>query len=162
MHYSNLLHRTSFGLALGGGAPWLWPAFEALHFLGMALLVGCVGLFDLRVLGVGKALPIAPLQSLMPWGAIGFVVNGVTGVGFYAGHPDAYQTWAFAAKILFILLAGTNVLAFYASGLRRRLDSVGSGENAPLSAKLVAAGSLFLWFGVMFWGRMLPSFSQSF
>jgi hypothetical protein len=31
-----------------------------------------------------------------------------------------------------------------------------------MGAKLAAASSLFLWFGVMFWGRMLPFFSSAF
>jgi hypothetical protein len=30
-----------------------------------------------------------------------------------------------------------------------------AGEDAPFAAKLVAAASLFLWLGVMYWGRML-------
>jgi len=162
MHYSNLLHRTSFGLAVGGGVPWLWPAFETLHFIGMALLIGSAGALDLRVLGAGKALPVGPMQSLAPWGLLGFAINLVTGVGFYAGKPEAYQNGAFAMKVLFILLGAANVLVFYVSGLRRRLDAVGPGETAPVAAKIIAASSLFLWFGVMFWGRMLPSFSESF
>ena len=162
MHYSNLLHRTSFGLAVGGGVPWLWPAFETLHFIGMALLIGCVGAIDLRVLGAGKALPVGPMQGLVPWGLLGFAINFVTGVGFYAGKPEAYQNWAFGMKVLFILLGVGNVVVFYAGGLRHQLDAIGPGESAPIAAKVVGGSSLLLWFGVMFWGRMLPSFSQSF
>lgn len=162
MHYSNLLHNTGFGLALGGGVPWLWPAFQVLHFFGMALLVGCVGVLDLRVLGVAKGLPVAPMQRLALWGALGFAINLVTGIGFYAGDPGKYQSWAFGAKMLFVLLAGLNAALFYTSSLSRRLESVGPGDAAPVPARILAAGSLVLWFGVMFWGRMLLSFSQSF
>ena len=75
---------------------------------------------------------------------------------------DTNQTWAFLAKIAFIVLAGANALWFYVSGLHRRLAAVEAGQDAPMAAKLVAAGSLVLWFGVMFWGRMLPSFSKAF
>ena len=31
--------------------PWLWPLLQSLHYLGASLLIGTVGLFDLRVLG---------------------------------------------------------------------------------------------------------------
>ena len=31
-------------------ARWGWPIFESLHFLGMSLLLGTVGVFDLRLL----------------------------------------------------------------------------------------------------------------
>ena len=34
-----------------------WPICECLHFLGLTLLIGTVGLFDLRVLGLGRGLP---------------------------------------------------------------------------------------------------------
>ena len=162
MHYSNMLHQTGFGIAVGGGIAWLWPAFEVLHFFGMALLVGSVGALDLRLLGVGKDLPLAPLQQFIPFGVLGFFLNLITGIGFYAGNPDQYQSWAFAAKLLFILLAGANALWFYFTPLGRQVDLIGPGQDAPPAAKLVAATSLFLWFGVMFWGRLLPSFSNAF
>src|SRR5580693_690728 len=55
-HYSNMLHATWLGWAVAGGIPWLWPVFAILHSFGMALLIGCVGTLDLRMLGIGKAL----------------------------------------------------------------------------------------------------------
>jgi hypothetical protein len=156
MHYSRLLHNTSFGVAVGGGIPWLGPAFETLHFVGMALLLGYVGMLDLRILGVGKGLPIGPIQGLMPWAVVGFGINLITGIGFYAGNPDQYQSLAFVAKVLFIILAAGNALLFYLTGLSRRLDSVCAGQDAPAAAKLLAISSLILWIGVVFWGRLLP------
>lgn len=160
-YYSQKLHATWLGLAITANIPWLWPTFKTLHFFGMALLIGCIGSLDLRVLGIAKGLPLGPMQRLVPWGVLGFGINAITGIGFYLGAPDQYQTWAFLAKVTFILLAGANALSFYVSGLHRRLESVGAGQDAPFGAKLIAASSLFLWFGVMFWGRMLPSFSKA-
>ena len=162
MYYSQWLHHTWFGQAAGGGVPWLLPAFETLHFFGMVLLLGYVGTLDLRMLGVGKGLPLGPLQRLVPWGILGFVINLITGLGLYAANPEQYQTWAFAAKIAFILLAGLNAMLFYVTGLKRQLGPIGPGQDVPAAAKIIAAGSLFLWIGVMFWGRMLPSFSKTF
>jgi len=160
-YFSQKLHATWLGLAIAGNVPWLWPTLETLHFIGMALLVGCVGTLDLRMLGVAKGLPLGPMQRLVPWGLFGFAINMITGIGFYIGYPDQYQSWAFLAKITFIVLAGANALLFYASGLHRRLELVGAGQDAPMVAKLIAASSLVLWLGVMFWGRMLPSFSPA-
>src|SRR5206468_5734106 len=42
---------------------WSWPAAESIHFIGLSLLVGCVGLFDLRLLGVGRGIPIAAFHK---------------------------------------------------------------------------------------------------
>ena len=44
---------------------WLWPLCEMIHFIGMALLIGSVGLLDFRVLGLFKGLPIARLEALV-------------------------------------------------------------------------------------------------
>jgi hypothetical protein len=125
----------------------------------MALLVGCVGVLDLRMLGVAKGLPIGPMQKLLPWATLGFVINLVTGIGFYAGNPEQYQSWAFVAKIFFIALAGVNAILFYATGLYRRVNPIPAGQEAPAAAKLLALTSLILWVGVIFWGRMLPMFT---
>jgi hypothetical protein len=145
---------------------WAWPLCESLHFIGMAMLVGVAGVIDLRLLGMAKGLPLGPLQRLMPWAALGFAINLITGFVFIAGNPRQYigppLSLSFAAKMLFILLAGLNVLLFYITGLKRLVDRVEAGHDAPLGAKVSAAVSLFLWIGVMYWGRMLQFFGKSF
>jgi hypothetical protein len=142
---------------------WIWPACETLHFIGLALLVGVIGMVDLRMLGVGKNLPIGPLHRLIPWGVAGFVINTITGFLFFAGDPFQYiHNAAFQLKILFLALAGINVAVFYLAGIFRYAESAGPGEDAPLSAKLVSASSLLLWFGVMYMGRMLPFMGNAF
>jgi hypothetical protein len=160
-HYSNILHQTWLGRAVAGGIPWLWPCFEILHLIGMALLIGVVVTLNLRMLGVAKGLPLRPLSRLLPWSILGFTITLITGIGFYIGNPGQYQSLAFGAKMAFIGLAGVNVILFHVTGLSRRVDPIGAGQDVPLAAKLSAAGSLFLWFGVIFWGRMLPFFSSS-
>jgi hypothetical protein len=162
MHYSRVLHATWLGWAVAGGIPWLWPLFATLHFFGMALLIGCVAMLDLRMLGVGKSLPVGPLARLIPWGILGFGINMITGIGFYAGNPERFQTFAFAAKMACIALAGAHVAWFYRTGLARRVAAVAAGQDAPAAAKLSAVTSLGLWLGVMFWGRMLTFFSDGF
>ena len=161
-YYSKLLHQTSFGLAMGGGITWLWPLFKVLHFTGMALFVGCVVVLNLRTLGIAKELPIASMRKLAPWGLLGFAITAITGLGFYAGFPNQYMNWAFFFKMAFVVLAGVNVLHFHTSGLRRQVDRVGAGQDVPFAAKVCAAVSLCLWCGVIFMGRMLPVFSDTF
>ena len=33
---------------------WAWPLGETFHFFGIILLIGGVGIFDLRILGMAK------------------------------------------------------------------------------------------------------------
>jgi hypothetical protein len=145
---------------------WFLPLCESLHFIGMALLVGVVGILDLRMLGMAKRLPLAPLQRLAPWAVLGFVINLITGAIFIAANWRQYMgpplSLSFAAKMLFILLAGLNAILFYISGLKRVVDGVEAGHDAPIGARISAAVSLLLWIGVMYWGRMLQFFGKAF
>jgi hypothetical protein len=142
---------------------WVWPACETLHFMGLALLIGNVGLIDLRLLGVAKRLPFAPLGRFVRWAILGFVINLITGIMFFTGNPFQYiNNAAFGWKVAFILLAGVNVFLFYATGVFRKVEMLGPGDDAPPSAKIIAATSLFLWVGVMYMGRMLPYLGNSF
>lgn len=140
---------------------WFWPICEILHFFGLALLVGITGLFDLRMLGLGKSVPLAPLHRLMPWAVAGFGLCLATGFVFVCGNSFKepivlLRNLPFQLKVLFIGLAGVNVGIFYLSPLHRSVESLGPGEDAPLGAKLIAATSLALWVGVIYFGRMIP------
>jgi uncharacterized membrane protein len=161
----------SFGAWLATTAPsqfvnahnWVWPICETLHFMGLILLMGNVGLLDLRMLGLLKELPAKPLNRFVRWGIAGFAVNLVTGVVFFVGQPGQYvDNPAFHAKLVFLFLAGLNVLAFYATGMSRQVEALAAGDDAPPLAKFIAATSLFLWVGVMYFGRMLPYLGSAF
>jgi len=139
---------------------YAWPLGEILHFFGMALLIGTVGLVDARVLGIGKGIPIKSLEKFIPLGVIGFIINLLTGIMFVAGNPvggpQEYLTnLAFQLKMLCVLVAGLNLLAFYALGIAKKANAVEPGGDAPLSAKVVAVISLLLWFGVIYFGRFI-------
>src|SRR5690606_18446455 len=69
---------------------WVWPLAESLHFCGITVLVGTVGVFDLRLLGMGKGFEPAALHRLLRFGIAGFAVAAATGVLFIAGTPDQY------------------------------------------------------------------------
>ncbi|HEU4619298.1 MAG TPA: hypothetical protein VFV10_14770 [Gammaproteobacteria bacterium] len=139
---------------------WVWPVCEIVHFFGMAAIIGTVGLADVRILGVAKGLPIAALEKLIPFGVVGFLLNVITGFTFVAGNPvggplDYLDNLSFRIKMILILIAGLNVLAFYFLGIARRADNVAPDGEAPLNAKVVAAISLVAWFAVIFFGRMI-------
>jgi hypothetical protein len=137
---------------------WLWPINETLHFCGLTLLAGTVGLFDLRVLGVAKGIAPSTLHATLPWGIAGFVISIVTGVQFIFGAPEQYfYNDAFRLKVVFLLLMGANAALFY----RREFATVrtlGPHDDASPRAKVVAAASLVFLIAVMLCGRMLTFF----
>jgi uncharacterized membrane protein len=134
---------------------WVWPIAESLHFIGLSLLIGTVGLFDLRLLGVGRHIPLAAMHRLIRWGLVGFGLNAITGSLFLIAEPDQYiYNISFQAKMLFVLLAGCNALAFYATSYRRAIAG-GPTVDTPRAAKIIAAVSLTLWICVIIAGRLL-------
>jgi len=133
---------------------WVWPIAESLHFIGLSLLIGTVGLFDLRLLGVGRHIPLAAMHRLIRWGLVGFGLNAITGSLFLIAEPDQYIfNISFQAKMLFVVLAGCNALSFYAISYRRAI--AGTAMEAPRAAKIIAAISLTLWISVIIAGRLL-------
>jgi uncharacterized membrane protein len=141
---------------------WWWAFMMDLHFMGLALLIGTIGILDLRMLGFAKQLPIGPLHRLIPWAMAGFGVNVLTGVLAFIGMP-AYYTYdiAFWLKMLVILLLGLNLAAFYLTDAFESIEPLGPGDDAPPLAKFIAATSLLLWFAVIALGRYIQSFTDT-
>jgi len=136
---------------------WIWPMIEDFHFIGLILIMATVGLLNIRVLGFLKKLPVRPLHRLLPLGLAGLAINVVTGMLFFIGMPGFYVfNWIFQAKIVAILFAAGNLILFHCTGIFRKWDKVGPGEEAPLYAKVVAASSLALWLSIIVLGRYIP------
>jgi hypothetical protein len=139
-----------------------WAFMMDMHFIGLALLVGTIGVLDLRMLGFAKKLPIGPLHRLVPWALVGFGINLVTGVLAFIGMPIFYTyDLAFWLKMSAIMLLGLNVAAFYLTDTFRTVEHLGPGEDAPPLAKFIAATSLFLCFAVIAFGRYIQWFSDN-
>src|SRR5687768_475397 len=138
---------------------WAWPLFESLHFMGMSLLAGTIVMFDLRLLGFARAVPVRAMHRLIPVGIFGFILNLSTGICFICATPDQYLfNAAFRWKVIFITIAGLNVLFFY-TRVFRRLESFAAEHHAPpIGARLVGGVSLAAWVGVMSAGRLLTFF----
>lgn len=148
--------------ALAGATPvahfmqreWVWPLAESLHFIGLSLLVGTVGVFDLRLLGLAPRIPLSALHRLVPFGVIGFALNLATGLLFLMTEPDQYiLNPAFHVKLLLIVLAGANALTFYLTVGPRALAP--AAVRLPRAAVVMGAVSLSLWLGVIIAGRLL-------
>jgi hypothetical protein len=139
---------------------WVWPLCETLHFVGMCVLLGTVGTVDLRILGVGKGIPIHLLEKFVPLGVIAFIVNATTGFIFVAGNPvggpmEYLTNLSLQLKMLLVLIAGINLLVFYVTGIEKKVAGVPADGNAPGSAKAVAAVSIFAWIMVIVMGRFI-------
>jgi hypothetical protein len=80
---------------------WLYPIVEIFHIAGFTLLVGAVAMFDLRVLGWSRLLPVEALgRFLLPWSAAGLLLIVPAGLMMFSAHPHD-----FAGNRVFLLHA---------------------------------------------------------
>src|SRR5439155_21928409 len=89
---------------------YAWRTSESIHFIVLSLLIGTVRLFDLRMLGLLRRVPLPALHRLIPFGLLGYCMNGMTGLTFLPGAPRHYiYNLALHMKMLSIETAGLNV-----------------------------------------------------
>jgi hypothetical protein len=136
-----------------GGSLWGYPFILFLHTMGLAIVVGVSAAVDLRLLGVGSSMPLAPLERFFPIMWFGFWINAVSGtILLMADATTKLTNWVFYVKMTFIALALWNVWV-----IRRRAFKVPqvSDKTLPGNAKLLAAISLFLWTMAITSGRLM-------
>jgi len=136
-------------------SPWGWPIAESVHFIGLSLLLGTVGVFDLRLLGLARSVSLTALHKLVPWGVLGYSLNVTTGTMFLTTAPDQYiYNPAFLTKMLIMLGAGVNMLIFYSTtsnAVKSHLPSV----IALNRGRIIGAVSLTCWMAVIVCGRLI-------
>jgi uncharacterized protein DUF6644 len=137
---------------------WGWPFIESLHYISLALLLGTVGLFDLRMLGVAKSVPLKALHRFVPIGICAYIANVCTGSLFFVSVPDQYlYNPSFQLKLACMAVAGVNVTVFY-STIGGRVKALGNDDAVPLMARVIAIISLASWTGVIIFGRLITYF----
>ncbi len=131
-----------------GTHPYAYPVLEALHIVGIAMLLGSLVLFELRVWGFGAALPIAPLARLaLPLTLAGFALAATTGSLMFASQPgDLIANRVFVVKMGLVMLAGLNAASFHARGGVARIDR---------TARIQTLLSVGIWLAVIFCGRWI-------
>src|SRR5438046_3140032 len=81
MEMLNAIENSGFGIWVReSGSMWAYPTIIFFHSLGLSFLVGMSVALDLRLLGVGRGIPLAPLERLYPIMWVGFWINAASGV----------------------------------------------------------------------------------
>jgi hypothetical protein len=154
MELLHWLENTSIARAISTSV-WMYPTFESLHYVGLALLLGGIMLIDLRLLGFARSLPLRTMITLLPWVWTGFIINVVTGtLMFIYGASSFGANRAFQIKLVLMALAGVNALLFTVAAARSGREWVSAGET-PVTVKAIATMSLIFWLGVMTAGRWM-------
>ena len=112
---------------------WLYPAVEIAHIVGFVTLVGAALMFDARLLGRSRPLPVSALERhLLPW-----------------------ARWSVALVLL--LTAFLNAGVFHRWPFRTVSDW-DTEIHAPLAARVNGVLSIALWISVIACGRLIAYF----
>ena len=133
---------------------WLYPAIEVGHLVGIIVLVGPAFMFDLRLLGFAKDLPIPALANhLLLWSRRGLWLVVPSGLLLFITDAQTLGVDAtFWWKMGLLLLAGLNALVFHTYTFSADWKS---NKATPIGAKVAALFSIGLWLGVIVCGRWL-------
>lgn len=141
---------------------WAWPVAEVVHFIGLCLLFGTVAMFDLRMLGVARGVPLRSLHRLIRFGIGGFLLSVLSGLCFFLAFPDQYlYNPAMQVKLALIALAGINMVLFYVVAARTVWLTT-DDDVPPPRARVFGAVSLLCWLGVITCGRVITAFRPPF
>jgi hypothetical protein len=136
------------------GSDLAYPVANLVHLLGLVMLIGGIGVLDLRLVGAFRRLPVETLwRCLLPLAITGLVLLVPAGfVMFAADAGSLVISNVFRWKLALIVLALANAGAYHLLW-RRRLALW--DVDPPLAGRAMAAGSLILWLLVAALGRWI-------
>jgi hypothetical protein len=132
---------------------WALPTILTLHTLGLGILVGSAFAFDLRVLGLGRSIPLVPLATLFRVMWFGFWINAVTGVLLFMADAVRKSTSpTFLTKMTFVAVGVVTLVL-----LKRHVYDKGGAHPDTVSstAKTLALASILAWCAAISAGRLL-------
>jgi hypothetical protein len=134
-----------------------YPALLTSHVVAMCLFSGLIIMMDLRLVGLAyREIPVSQIQKrLFPWQMFGMALSAMTGSLLFYGQPLRYYGKVyFWTKVVLMILAGANALAFHFTTYRTVATWDRSDVMLPRAAKLAGVFSLALWAGVVLTGRL--------
>lgn len=151
--FAALLEASALGQWARGSAV-AYPLANVAHLLGLILLVGGIGVIDLRLAGFLRALPAEPLaRSLTPFALAGLALLVVSGaVMFSADAGPMAASNVFRAKMALIAVGLAHAVLFR---WMWRARMAGRDSAPPALGRLMAAGSLAIWLCVGALGRLI-------
>src|SRR5499427_8044544 len=134
---------------------WFFPIIETTHVLALALSVGVLIWFDLRLMGWGmKHQPVSQVhKQVMPIAFIGFVIMLLSGVLlFWSEAVKCYTSWFFRVKVIFLVLAALNA-GIFELATKKSIEDWDKYPVPPVKARMGGLISILSWTAVIIAGR---------
>jgi hypothetical protein len=136
------------------GSIWSYPLILFLHTVGLGFLVGPSVAIGVRLLGVGKGLPLPPMKRLYPIMWMGFWINATSGfILLMADATTKLTNWDFYVKLIFI---GIAVWAQHV--IRKRVFDEGDEQDlvmVPRTTRYLTIVMLVCWTFAITAGRLM-------
>jgi len=149
--FGEAVQSSAFGAWAGGE---VYPVANLVHLLGLVMLVGGIGILDLRLAGLFRRIPAPALSSaLTPIALVGLALMIPSGATMFAADATTLvHSPTFGWKLLLIAMALANAIAFRIlwQGRVERWD-----VEPPMGGRLMAAASIMMWLSVATFGRMI-------
>jgi hypothetical protein len=132
---------------------WYFPVTQAFHLVALAFFAGAILVVDMRLLGTGmNKYPVSKVaRDAQPWFFGSFVVMTITGIPQFMSNAMRYYD-----NPVFYFKMGVLLVAFvYAVTIHRRVARMEEARLGGAWPKVVATGSLVLWFIVIVGGRAI-------
>jgi hypothetical protein len=150
------LYDTSVGTAIREQGT-LFPWIESVHVLCITLVVGSIGIVDLRLLGIAsKSRAVSRLTGeVLPFTWVMFVLAALTGGLLFSSNAVKYaHNIFFLSKMALMLVAFVNMMVFHVI-TSRGIEHWDESPHPPVAAKLAGGVSLLLWAAIIVCGRWI-------
>lgn len=149
--FGEAVQSSPFGVWAGGDA---YPIANLVHILGLIMLVGGIGILDLRLIGLFRKIPtVALAAALTPIAIAGLLLMIPSGATMFASDASTLvNSGTFRTKLLLIILALANAVAFRFiwQGRIEQWDI-----DPPIGGRVMAAASILLWLSIAALGRWI-------
>jgi len=138
---------------VGSDSLWSYPTILTLHTVGLAIIVGSAFVIDLRVLGIGRDVPVQQMRKVFGFFWTGFAVNLASGLVLFA--VDAVHK---AGQPVFLVKLTLIAVAIVITARIRRIafGTAADGTSTTLGdARSLAVASLVLWAAAIIAGRLM-------
>lgn len=136
---------------------WLFPTIETVHVLAIALVVGSIGMIDLRLVGwAWRDRRVSELTAeILPWTWASFVVAALSGLLMWISAAVQYsENLPFWTKMGILVLAGINMMVFHFV-TQRDSDHWDMRLPTPGAVRLAGTLSLAFWVSIVTFGRWI-------
>jgi hypothetical protein len=146
------IEHTDLSMWVRGESLFAFPLILTVHTIGMGFVAGTSWAVDLRVLGVGKSVPLAAMEKVFPVIWLALAANFISGVFLFIAYPyKAFTNPVFYVKLSLIALSIYLIVKVKNEVLRHEP----SDEIHWRRAKILAAASLAAWAAAITAGRLL-------